>query len=208
MMWGSGGLRYSAVSGARASWEGSDERHSPRPPVRTPELAEREVGPYLPTVELIQGIGEAATVRQLLTGRRPKRTIVHMKLVADTNTFLAVALNEPEKAWLVDVTQGCDLVAPRVLPYEVGNALSALVKRNALLAQQALDVWDAVARIPVELADLDIRAALLLAVRCGVYAYDAYFLQCALETRCPLLTLDEGMKQVAGKLDIKLVEQA
>lgn len=32
------------------------------------------------------------------------------------------------------------------------------------------------------------------------------FLQCALETKSPLLTLDRGMKHVAKLLDITLVE--
>ena len=130
-----------------------------------------------------------------------------MRYVADTSAFLAVAMNEPEKAWLVDVTDGCDLAAPAVLPYEVGSALSALVRRRDVAPQEAPAVWDAVARIPVELIEVDARAAMLLAVRTNVYAYDAYFLQCALETRCPLLTLDRKMGRVAKKLDIKLVEQ-
>jgi hypothetical protein len=41
-----------------------------------------------------------------------------------------------------------------------------------------------------------------------IYAYDAYFLQCALETKAPLLTLDGGMKRVAKLLDITVVEKA
>lgn len=130
-----------------------------------------------------------------------------MKYVADTNTFLAVALNEPEKPWLIQATGGHDLAAPAVLPYEVGNALSALAKRKAVLAKQLPAVWDAFAHVRVELVEIDVRAALVLAERCGIYAYDAYFLQCALETRCPLLTLDKGMKRVAKGLDIRLVEQ-
>jgi len=39
-----------------------------------------------------------------------------MKLVADTNIFLAVALEEPEKEWIVRVTAGADIVAPEFLP--------------------------------------------------------------------------------------------
>lgn len=130
-----------------------------------------------------------------------------MKYVADTNTFLAVALNEPEKPWLIQATDGHDLAAPAVLPYEIGNALSALAKRKAVPAKQLPVVWDAFSRVRVELVEIDVRAALVLAQRCGIYAYDAYFLQCALETRCPLLTLDKGMKRVAKGLDIRLVEQ-
>jgi hypothetical protein len=36
--------------------------------------------------------------------------------MADTNTFIAVALNEPEKGLIVQLTVGCDLVALEVLP--------------------------------------------------------------------------------------------
>jgi predicted nucleic acid-binding protein len=127
-------------------------------------------------------------------------------MVADTNTFLAVALDEPEKLWLVRVTQRHDLVAPAVLPYEVGNALSALVRRKMLKVDEVASVWDAIGAVPVELAPVDVRAATVLAAEHGIYAYDAYFLQCAIEGRCSLLTLDEGMKRVARELGITLVE--
>lgn len=131
-----------------------------------------------------------------------------MKIVADTNTFLAVALDEIEKNWLIARTVGHDLIAPAVLPYEIGNALSALVRRRVLNEKQLAAAWDASAAIPVELAAIDVRAALLLAGRLNIYAYDAFFLQCALETKCPLLTLDKGLKQVAAGMGIKLVEQS
>ncbi len=131
-----------------------------------------------------------------------------MKIVADTNTFLAVALNEPEKGWLIEATSGHDLVAPAVLPYEIGNALSSLAKRKVLSERQLAGVWDAAARVPVELVQIDTRASLLLAGHFRIYAYDAYFLQCALETKSPLLTLDRGMIRVAKQLDIKVVEES
>lgn len=129
-----------------------------------------------------------------------------MKIVADTNTFLAVALNEPERDWLIDISDGHDLTAPAVLPYEIGNALSSLVRREVIPSRQLEAVWNAAISIPVELASIDTRAALLLAGRFRIYAYDAYFLQCSLETKCPLLTLDQGMKRIAKELSIRLVE--
>ena len=129
-----------------------------------------------------------------------------MKIVADTNTFLAVSMDEPEKDWLIEATDGHDLVAPAVLPYEIGNALSSLVRRKLLTEAQLAAAWDAAAAIPVELASVDARAALLLAGHFRIYAYDAYFLQCALETKSPLLTLDRSMKHVAELIDITLVE--
>lgn len=129
-----------------------------------------------------------------------------MRIVADTNTFLAVALDEPQKPSLIRATQGLSLVAPAVLPYEIGNALSALVKRKVMAASQVPAIWGTMDAMPVELASIDIRAATMLAGRLGIYAYDAYFLQCALEARIPLLTLDGGMKRVAGALKIPVVE--
>lgn len=129
-----------------------------------------------------------------------------MKLVADTNTFLAVAMDEPEKAQIVRATMGHDLVAPEVLPFEIGNALTAMLKRGAISPEEVPAAWDAVQAIPVELRGLDIPAALALAVRFGVYAYDAYFLECALSLRLPLLTLDRGIKHIARELSIPLVE--
>jgi predicted nucleic acid-binding protein len=58
------------------------------------------------------------------------------------------------------------------------------------------------------LVPVDARASLLLAGQFGIYAYDAYFLRCSMETKCPLLTLDRGMKRVAQQLNITLVEKS
>jgi predicted nucleic acid-binding protein len=106
---------------------------------------------------------------------------------------------------LVDATKGCELVSTAALPYELGNALSSLVKRRLISPDQLDAIWDEIASIPVALAEVDIHAALMLAAKNGMYAYDAYYLQCALELRCPLLTLDQGMKRIAADLGIKVV---
>jgi len=133
-------------------------------------------------------------------------TIVLVEIVADTNTFLAVALGEPERARIVALTTGHDLVAPDVLPFEVGNALTALMKRGVLRAGEVIAIWDAVQTIPVDLRAVDIKEALGIAVRFGLYAYDAYFLECALSLRLPLLTLDKAMKSIARELSIEILE--
>ena len=129
-----------------------------------------------------------------------------MKIVADTNTFLAVALCEPEKEALTLAVAGHHLVAPEVLPFEIGNALTAMVKKKALEPKYCRDAWDAVASIPVELCQTDMAAALDIAISFNTYAYDAYFLECALRFRAPLLTLDRRMKRIASDLRIEIVE--
>lgn len=74
-----------------------------------------------------------------------------MKIVADTNTFIAVALNEPEKETIIRLTKGHNLAAPEVLPFEIGNALSAMLKRKVLKTDEMISVWEVVRQIPVEL---------------------------------------------------------
>ncbi len=129
-----------------------------------------------------------------------------MKIVADTNTFLAVTLYEPERDEIIRLTIDHDLVAPDVLPFEIGNALSAMLKRRRLTGSELLNVWDAVQKIPVDLRSIDIRKALKIASQFNIYAYDAYFLTCAVTLHTPLITLDLRMNEVAKRLGIRIME--
>lgn len=129
-----------------------------------------------------------------------------MKVVSDTNIFLAVILNEPEKDQIIELTSGFDVIAPEILPYEIGNALSAMRKRRQITNKEALSIQKATNRIPVRLVAIDIQKALKLALEFNIYAYDAYFLQCSMTLSSPLITLDNRMKQVAEELNIEVLE--
>ena len=129
-----------------------------------------------------------------------------MKIVADTNTFLAVALNEPEKSQIIKLTSGHELIAPDVLPFEIGNALTAMMRRHVLDADEITTAWDSVQSIRVELYRTNIRAALEIAVCFNIHAYDAYFLECASSLKLPLLTLDRRLRETALRNKIKIIE--
>lgn len=129
-----------------------------------------------------------------------------MDLIADTNIFLAVALNEAAKDEIVRLTIDASISAPEILPYEVGNALSALLKRKKLTQSEALTVLKVVNRVPVRLVSADIQASLTIAAEYDIYAYDAYFLQCAMAYSYPLLTQDKRMRKVAKELGIQVLE--
>jgi len=137
---------------------------------------------------------------------RPRIRLDKNKIIADTNTFIAVALNEPEKDLIIRLTEGCDLVAPEVLPFEIGNALTAMMKKNALKTNEVASAWEMVQHIPVDLRRIDIKSALKIATDCNIYAYDAYFLECAISLRGPLLTLDRGMKRIAMDMGLTILE--
>ena len=129
-----------------------------------------------------------------------------MKIIVDTNIFLAVALEESEKKNIIKLTVGHELVAPEVLPFEIGNALTAMMKKHTLETDELISAWDIVQAIPVELRQIDIRSALGIASRFNIYAYDAYFIECAISLRSPLLTLDRQMKIVAQNFGIHILE--
>ncbi len=129
-----------------------------------------------------------------------------MKIAADTNTFLAVTLYEPERDRIINLSIGHELIAPEVLPFEIGNALSALLKRQRITPEELADIWYATQKIPVDLRRIDIPQALEIASKFNIYAYDAYFLTCALSLNSPLLTLDRRMIDVAKDLGIQTME--
>ena len=129
-----------------------------------------------------------------------------MNVVADTNIFLAIALNEPPKGHIIEVTSDAMLSAPEILPYEIGNALSAMTKRGRISRAEALAAEKAANLIPVRLVSIDIQKALELAIEHNIYAYDAYFLLCAKSLAQFLMSLDRRMTHVARDLGINVLE--
>lgn len=129
-----------------------------------------------------------------------------MELVADTSTIIAVIANEPEKPLLVMKTQGYDLVAPRSLYWEIGNAFSAMIKRGRVTLEQATAAVEIYKQIPINLVDVDLEQALEIVDKHKIYAYDAYMIACALDRDCPLLTLDGGLAYAAKAAGIEVWE--
>jgi predicted nucleic acid-binding protein len=86
-----------------------------------------------------------------------------MKIIADTNIFLTVVLNEPKKQRIIELGLDCEIIAPELLPYEMGNALSAMLKRRQLSAQEVVLAYEKAQKIPVTLVEVNIKAALELA---------------------------------------------
>ena len=129
-----------------------------------------------------------------------------MDISVDTSTIMAVILNEPTKAALLRATQGADLRAAPSLPWEVGNALTALFKRGRIELGQAQKAVESFEAIPVQLADVDVWEAVRLGHEHGIYAYDAYVLECARRYGTPLLSLDGPQCEIARKLGIEVLE--
>ncbi|MCK5734846.1 MAG: type II toxin-antitoxin system VapC family toxin [Spirochaetaceae bacterium] len=130
-----------------------------------------------------------------------------MDIVTDANIFIAILLNEPEKKEIIQNTEKSTIVSPKVLPYELGNALINLHRRNRLSESQLITAYQGYEKIPVRLVDIDIEKSILISMKYGIYAYDAYYLEVAKRLRLPLLTLDKKMKDIAKKMKIQLLKE-
>ena len=127
-------------------------------------------------------------------------------ITIDTSALLAVLLHEPSRPGILNATENARLGSAPSLPWEVGNALVAGVRRRRLTPAQAHDAWTSYRRVPIRLVQIDVARALGLALHLRVYAYDAYVLETARSERTSLLTLDRGMAQAAREMELPLLE--
>ena len=129
-----------------------------------------------------------------------------MVVVIDTSALVAVLVSEPQRAALVRASHGADLVAPGSVHWEVGNAMSALLKRHRATLAQVRSALAAYSAIPIRLVDVDLALALEVAAEHSLYAYDAYLITSALAQRAPLLTLDHGLSRAATAAGVACLE--
>jgi predicted nucleic acid-binding protein len=127
-------------------------------------------------------------------------------VVVDTSAVLAVLLRERSRDALITLTEGRSLIAAPSLPWEVGNALIAGLRRRKVTAKAVQLAWASYVQIPVRLLHVDVPAALDLASSLGLYAYDAYVLEATRAARAPLLTLDAALDRAARSIGLTVME--
>ena len=129
-----------------------------------------------------------------------------MDLTVGASVIMAVILNEPSKPKLLETTEGAELLSAPSLPWEIGNALSALFKRRRIDLAQAELALKSYRQIPIRLPPLEIEGSVVLAEQYGVYAYDAYVIECARRYQTSLLSLDRRQCEVARAEGIATIE--
>jgi predicted nucleic acid-binding protein len=104
------------------------------------------------------------------------------------------------------LTAGNTLIGPGSIPWEVGNAFSAMLKQGRLTLNETHNGLAIFKDIPIRYAKADFTHALTIAKQTNMYAYDAYFLDCAIRHSAPLMTLDRKLMTAAKTLDIDILE--
>ena len=126
-----------------------------------------------------------------------------MNVIIDASCIIAILADEPERNIVIEKTKGTELIAPACLPYEIGNSLTAMVKRHRIDSTKAVETMEMFKKIPIRLLEPDIVQSVKIASEENHYAYDAYYISCALERNIPLLTFDKTLIEIAERRGVK-----
>jgi predicted nucleic acid-binding protein len=129
-----------------------------------------------------------------------------MDIVIDTSVLIAVIVDEPDRKTIIELTTGNILIGPGSIPWEIGNAFSAMFKRQRLTLEEARKGLTIFESIPLRYIKPDFTNAVTISKQTNMYAYDAYFIDCAIRQKAPLLTLDRKLKIAAQSLNVKTME--
>ena len=129
-----------------------------------------------------------------------------MDIVIDTSALVAVIVDEPERNRIIELTIGNKLIGPGSIPWEIGNAFSAMFKQKRMKLDEAKKGFVIFDTIPIRYIQPDFVNVMIISNKANIYAYDAYFLDCANRYKAPLLTLDKKLRRSAKKFSITTLE--
>jgi predicted nucleic acid-binding protein len=129
-----------------------------------------------------------------------------MNIIVDTSAIIAIIAGEPDRDALIAQTRGADLLAPPSVHWEIGSALSAMLKRRRISLTRALEAVTAYQQIPIRFVNINLEDALQIADTLDIYAYDAYLLQAAAEYQAPILSLDAYLLDCARRMNVSVIE--
>lgn len=119
-------------------------------------------------------------------------------LVVDCSVLAAVLFDEPERDAAAQVLAGKALFAPWLLDHEMVSV--AVKKAHSGLADVAERALEDLARLRMTRRSPDIQAQWQLAWQKALSAYDAAYLQLAVEVNAPLATFDQKLGNAAQRV--------
>ena len=129
-----------------------------------------------------------------------------MRLLADTSIMIALVASEEEKPIITEVIKNHELLCSTSIYAEMGNAISAMFKRERITLLQAIEILNDFKKSSFGTVDFDLHRAIQISHEYKIYAYDAYVLECANRLNLPLVTLDKLTQEKAKQLNITLIE--
>lgn len=131
-----------------------------------------------------------------------------MPIVLDANLLVVMMTNDTRGPAVHSQVQerinaDVSLHAPYLLPYEITNAMTRVIKAGALPVEQLPDEWSLLDQIPVTYHQLDIHGPEVVRIALQLQrssAYDAAYVALAEDLEAELWTLDGPLARNAASL--------
>jgi len=114
--------------------------------------------------------------------------------VIDASALAAVLFSEPEAERVLDEIGDHAIVAPALLPFEIASVCLKKLRRHPKKRKAILDAHALVGRLDIEMVDLSLNDAILLAERKALTLYDAVYIRLAQRLNAGLVTLDRQVR--------------
>lgn len=119
-------------------------------------------------------------------------------LVGDCSVLAAVLFDEPERSRAADALSGMENFAPFLIDHELASV--AVKKAGQGLEDVVRQGLADLAELEITRCPVDVAAQRRIALECELSAYDAAYLQLALDLRAPLATFDQRLGRAARRL--------
>ena len=123
--------------------------------------------------------------------------VVRVVKVIDASALAAMVFGEPVASIAARLIGDADLIAPKLLSYEMANIAVTKARRHPELRDILLSALRRFLAFPIEYRDVDFAAVAELANAKGLSGYDAAYLWLALDTGAPHVTLDRQLAAAA-----------
>lgn len=129
-------------------------------------------------------------------------------IVIDCSYALAMVMPDEQRPSSLRQIESARLLVPPIWPYEVANAFRSAVRRGRVTGDEISGVCARLEALQFELAtghDTSVRQRYFAAMAHGLTAYDAAYIELALQRRGPLATLDMALARVARQAGLDVL---
>jgi len=118
--------------------------------------------------------------------------------IADASAVAAVLFVEPDADLVAERFGSATLAAPSLLPLELANICLTKIRRDPSRRLELLDAFGLLARLRIELVEVDATETLNLAEAAKLTVYDGCYLWLARQLDAELVTLDRALAKAAA----------
>ncbi len=129
-------------------------------------------------------------------------------IVLDCSYTLAMVMPDEVRPASMAKTAAGRMLVPSLWPYEVANALRNGLRRRRVDEEQVAIVCARLEGLRIETvgaADAGVRQRFIAAHTHQLTAYDAAYIELALNLHCPLATLDATLADAARRIGLRIV---